>query len=115
VLRERDTTANGRLEETLYAIHDGNWNVVANTSGSVVERFHCDPYGKTSVLEADFIADGDRLTDFDWEFRSTCREFDSETQLFTTGRDIIMQGLYDSAPETRSGISTGKASTRTTF
>jgi YD repeat-containing protein len=40
ILRDRDTDANGTLDERLYALQDGNFNVtaIADTSGAVVER-----------------------------------------------------------------------------
>ncbi|TWU32792.1 tRNA(Glu)-specific nuclease WapA precursor [Novipirellula aureliae] len=83
MLRERDTTGNGVLDERLYALQDANWNVTAlsGTTGTVVERFHYDPYGQSTVLEANFTLDGDGLSDTDWEYRYTSREFDAETGL----------------------------------
>ncbi len=83
VLRERDTTGNGVLDERLYALQDANWNITAlsDTSGTIAERFHYDPYGKSTVLESDFTLDGDGVSDKDWEFRYTSREFDTETGL----------------------------------
>jgi RHS repeat-associated protein len=58
VLRDRDTDANGTLDERLYAVQDANYNVTAllNISGSVVERFLYDPYGTVTVLASDFSA-----------------------------------------------------------
>ncbi len=60
VLRDRDTDANGTLDERLYAIQDANWNVVAlvNTSGAVVERYAYDPYGAATVLDGAYGARG---------------------------------------------------------
>jgi RHS repeat-associated protein len=42
------------MNERLYVQQDANWNVTAliNTSGSVVERYVYDPYGKPSFLNA---------------------------------------------------------------
>ncbi len=81
VLRERDTTGNGTLDETLYALQDANWNVMAlvNASGTVSERFHYAPYGTSTVLDADFTSDSDGVSDYDWEYRYTSREFDAES------------------------------------
>jgi hypothetical protein len=41
VLRDRDTTGSGTLNERLYGLQDPNWNItsVASTSGAVQERF----------------------------------------------------------------------------
>ncbi|MCX5653735.1 MAG: hypothetical protein NTY65_03680, partial [Planctomycetota bacterium] len=57
-----DADANHTLEETLYYCQDANWNVTAvmSAAGSVVERYVYDPYGKATVLEADWSADRDR-------------------------------------------------------
>src|SRR5262249_15035844 len=56
VLRDRSTANNGTLDERLFAQQDGNWNMTAliNTSGSVVERYVYDPYGKQTVLDANW-------------------------------------------------------------
>jgi len=52
--RDRSTQNNGRMDERLYAQQDANWNVttLVNTSGSVVERYVYDPYGKPTFLNA---------------------------------------------------------------
>jgi len=83
VLRTRDTDSNGSLDETLYALQDTNWNITALTdiSGAVIERFAYTPYGQSKVLDANFASDGDGISDVAWEYRFTCREFDSETGL----------------------------------
>jgi RHS repeat-associated protein len=56
VLRWRDADANSEngLEETLYYANDANRNVTAlvNTSGTVVERYAYDPYGKPLFFDA---------------------------------------------------------------
>jgi hypothetical protein len=73
VHRARDTDANGSLDETVYAIQDANWNVTAltDTSGAVVERFVYNAYGQSIVLDADFLADSDGISDVAWEYRFT--------------------------------------------
>src|SRR5436189_405887 len=47
ILRDRDTNADGALDERLYALQDANWNVTALTSssGDVQERYAYDAYG----------------------------------------------------------------------
>jgi RHS repeat-associated protein len=54
VLRDRSTMNNGTLDERLWVQQDANWNVTAllNGSGSVVERYDYDPFGKQTVLDA---------------------------------------------------------------
>ncbi len=83
VLRTRDTDANGTLDESLYALQDANWNAAAlvSSTGTVVERFRYTPYGRSTVLDANFTADADGISDYDWEYRFTSREYDSETAL----------------------------------
>jgi RHS repeat-associated protein len=54
ILRDRSTQHNGTLDERLWVQQDANWNVTAlvNGSGSVVERYVYDPYGKVTYLTA---------------------------------------------------------------
>ena len=98
--RDRDTDANGTLDERLYTTYDANFNVTAlvNVSGLVVERYIYDPYGKQTVLDPDWSADADNTSDFDFhhgfqggrmdpstgkiDFRN--RQYDPETQRWMT-------------------------------
>lgn len=54
------------MEQRLYAIQDANFNVtaLADVYGNVVERYRYSAYGKRTVLEADFTADGDNTPDW---------------------------------------------------
>jgi RHS repeat-associated protein len=54
ILRDRDTDANGSLDERLWAQQDANWNVTAliNASGVVQERYAYDPFGNFVVYSA---------------------------------------------------------------
>src|SRR5687767_2335204 len=56
ILRDRDTDANGSLDERLWVQQDANWNVTAilNGSGAVVERYVYDPYGARTVFDANY-------------------------------------------------------------
>jgi RHS repeat-associated protein len=56
VLRDRSTANNGTLDERLWVQQDANYNVTAlvDGSGSVVERYVYDPYGKRTILDASF-------------------------------------------------------------
>jgi RHS repeat-associated protein len=70
VLRDRDTVAGGGLEERLYALQDGNFNVTAlvNPAGQVVERYAYDPYGRADVLDATWtVLPGGSA--YGWEYR----------------------------------------------
>jgi len=70
VLRWHDANGDGDADdthETLYVTGDANMNVTAlvATDGDVVERYMYDPYGKVTVLDADFSADADGESDYD--------------------------------------------------
>ena len=41
ILRDRSTANNGTMNERLYGMQDGNWNMIAicDTTGSVTERY----------------------------------------------------------------------------
>jgi len=56
IARDRDTDANGTLDERLYPTHDANFNVtgVVSSSGSVVERNAYDTFGAVTVYSASF-------------------------------------------------------------
>ena len=56
-LRDRDATADGTLDERLYAQQDANWNVVSITdqNGDVQERYVYSAYGVLEFLSALFI------------------------------------------------------------
>lgn len=79
VLRDRDTTGSGVLDERLYAFQDPNWNVtgVVNSVGSVQERYGYDAYGMSTVLSALFVPQGS--SSIDWETRHGGYRWDSES------------------------------------
>ncbi len=54
ILRDRDTDANGSLDERLWVQQDANFNVTAivNGSGVVVERYAYDPFGSATIYDA---------------------------------------------------------------
>jgi RHS repeat-associated protein len=58
ILRDRDADSNGSLEERLYGLQDGNWNLqtLIGTDGLVKERYNYDPYGSHTVLTAGWTA-----------------------------------------------------------
>ena len=66
VLRDRDTTGNGTLDERCYALQDANWNVTSTVSGSgaVQQRLAYHAYGAPVFLTAAFASGTN--TD-DWE------------------------------------------------
>ena len=82
VLRDRDTTSNGTLDERLYSLPDLRFSVMALTdgTGTVVERFAYDAYGSASVMDSLFVSRSS--SSYDWEFRYTGRREDLETGLY---------------------------------
>ena len=84
VLRDRDTTGNGTLDERLYALQDPNWNVaaIANTSGVIQERYTYAAYGKPSFLDATFTVRSPNATSYVWDSLYTGRQFDPETGFY---------------------------------
>lgn len=72
VLRDRDTNADGTLDERLWVQQDANWNVTAlvDGSGAVVERYAYDPYGVRTVYDANWnVRSGGSSYDFQHGFQ----------------------------------------------
>jgi RHS repeat-associated protein len=70
-----------------YYQHDANYNVtaIANTSGTVLERYAYTPYGEVTVLDADFALDANGLSDNENTHFYTGRERDAESGLQLNG------------------------------
>ena len=68
VSRDRDTDANGSLDERLYALQDVNFNVtaIANTSGAVQEKYTETPFGVTTFRNSSGTVIGSSTKD--WVF-----------------------------------------------
>jgi RHS repeat-associated protein len=71
ILRDRDADAssgNG-LEERIYVLHDANFNVTAITdaSGTVLERYAYEAYGRPFYLDANFDFLPDAQSDHSWQ------------------------------------------------
>ena len=77
----RDRSAGGTLNERLYATQDANWNVtaLADTTGTIQQRFAYDPYGTTTVLTPVFTTTTDA---FDWETTFCGYRFDTISKLY---------------------------------
>ena len=58
VLRDRDTTGDGTLDERLFALQDPNWNVTAlsDPTGAGVERYGYSAYGQPAFLDGSYSA-----------------------------------------------------------
>ena len=82
VLRDYDTNGNGTLDQRLYALTDLRFSVMAlaNTSGSIVERFQYDAHGVCTVMDSNFVVRSS--TNYDWSFRYTGRREDLTTGLY---------------------------------
>ena len=82
VLRDRDTTDDGTLDERLYSLPDLRYSVMALTddSGTVVERLTYDAYGAASVIGR--LLCFSPSSSYDWEFRYTGRREDLNTGLY---------------------------------
>lgn len=82
VLRDRDTTGNGTLDERLYACQDVNWNVdaIIDTTGNVQERFAYSAYGVPLFLTSGF---GSRsASSYDWEYLYCGYRYETGTGVF---------------------------------
>lgn len=82
ILRDRDTDANGSLNERLYYLQDANFNVttLVNTAGDAQERYIYEPYGEVDVFTGSWGSRGP--SSYANRYMFTGREYDSETGLF---------------------------------
>jgi RHS repeat-associated protein len=77
-----------RAADTHFFLHDANYNIVAaveDSTNNVVERYSYTPYGEVTVLDADFSADTDNVSDIGNTHFYTGRERDAETGLQLNG------------------------------
>ncbi|MCG6156978.1 RHS repeat domain-containing protein [Rubinisphaera margarita] len=82
LLRDRDTTGNGTLDESLYGLQDANWNVTALTdeSGDVQERFAYSAYGSPIFLSSVFTPHTPTLG---WSVLFSGYTFESQRDLYS--------------------------------
>ncbi len=92
ILRDRDTTSNGTLDERLYALQDANWNLtsVVNTSGTVQQRFNYDAYGMPEFLTSDFAASTNTKS---FEVLYTGYRFEKNTMIFHVRHRVMNAAL----------------------
>jgi RHS repeat-associated protein len=89
ILRDRDTTGNGTLDEELYALQDPNWNVVAlvDSNSNLQERYSYDAYGIPTVLTPAF---GSRSnSSIAWETLYAGYRWDSATGLYIVRHRLL--------------------------
>jgi len=81
-LRDYDTSTSGTQVRHYYTF-DANFNVtgLADSSGTVVERYHYTPYGQVKVLDANFAVDSDGASNVANSVMFTGRRFDAESGL----------------------------------
>ena len=72
----------GGVETKYYYFHDALGSVVAllNNAGSVVEAYSYDPFGKPTIMSADYQQRA--TSNYGNKFLFTGREYDSETGLY---------------------------------
>ncbi|MFQ3649983.1 MAG: RHS repeat-associated core domain-containing protein [Gemmataceae bacterium] len=82
ILRDRDTNADGTLDERLYVAQDANYNVTAlfDNSGNVVERYVYDPFGQATVLDANWTILA--ASAFVWVYLHQGGRFDATSGLY---------------------------------
>jgi RHS repeat-associated protein len=102
ILRDRDTDANGTLDERLWAVQDANYNVVAlvNGSGTVVERYAFDSFGAVTVLNGSWTVIGSSA--YAWQYLHQGGRLDATSGLYhfrmrdyssTLGRWVTMDPI----------------------
>lgn len=81
ILRDRSVSG-GTLNERLYAMQDANWNVtaVADSTGTVQERYEYDPYGVTTVLSPTFVIRS--ASNFGWETTYCGYRYNTLSEIF---------------------------------
>jgi RHS repeat-associated protein len=90
VLRWRDGNTDGDLEDegdsTLYYCNDANFNVTAlvDASGTVVERYLYDPYGKVTICDSDWTPRENNASAYANEVLFTGHRLDPESGLYYT-------------------------------
>jgi RHS repeat-associated protein len=82
IVRDRDASASGTLDERLYSLQDANWNVtaIADASGMIQERYNYSAYGMTSFMNAAFSSRPS--SSFNWESLFCGYRFSSDTGMF---------------------------------
>jgi RHS repeat-associated protein len=81
VLRDRDASDSGVLDERLFSLQDANWNVTGliNTSGDVLQRMVYLPYGISTVLDSAWTEQADTYA---WELYYAAYRYEPSTRLY---------------------------------
>jgi RHS repeat-associated protein len=89
VLRDRDTDADGALDERLWAQQDANWNVTAvvDGTGAVVERYVYDAFGAVTVYSPTYSTVRSS-SNYGWQYEFQGLQSDGVTgNLYARNRD----------------------------
>ncbi|MFP4224296.1 MAG: RHS repeat domain-containing protein, partial [Phycisphaeraceae bacterium] len=83
ICRDRDSGSDGTLDQRHYALQDANYRVraIVDAAGSVAERYAFAPYGERTVLNADWSADADGISDVAFAFGHQGLRHDAVTGL----------------------------------
>jgi len=80
ILRDRDTNADGTLDERFYALHDHfSVTAIVNTSGAVQERYGYNGFGQPRFMTDNFV---NSTSSKQWETLFDCYRYDSQTGLY---------------------------------
>ncbi|MGB0991496.1 MAG: RHS repeat domain-containing protein [Akkermansiaceae bacterium] len=85
ILRDRDTSGNGTMDERLYALCDamGSKTAVTDTAGAIKERYAYTAFGQSRVMAADYSAKAS--SQYDWQMRFHGETRDHETGYYNYG------------------------------
>ena len=83
ILRDRDTTGSGTLNERLYALQDALFSIAAlcDDAGGVLERCTYTPYGQPTFYNASYVAPHG-TSNYAWDYLFTGRRLDVQTGLY---------------------------------
>ncbi len=107
VLRDRDSTGAGSLNERLYALQDSNWNVTAlsDFQGNVQERYSYEAYGTPVFLTSAYRKQ--EASSYEWESLFAGYRWDAESGLSYVRWRYLHPGLGAWTQRDPLGLSAG--------
>ena len=80
----RDRSVSGILDERLYSLQDGNWNVtsIVNASAGIMERYRYSAYGTPTFLNSNFTMKPSGQSDFEWDTLYCGYRYDNATAIY---------------------------------
>ena len=90
ILRDYDSDTDG-TSVCYYYTQDTIFNVVSilGSTGTVLERYGYTPYGQAEVLDANFAADSDGLSDMANDATFTGQRFDAESAAYALSAQVL--------------------------